>query len=285
VARAIHACPVPVISAVGHEVDFTIADFVADYRAPTPSAAAQKLAPVLRDLELGLEAAASRLCRAAERSLLERRHHLRGLAGELPDPRRRLGQGRLHLSEKAEAMRRFLGRKLVDERAQQRQLGERLKRQHPASRLQRDRLSLKRLDERLRSALIAQLGRERRTLGLARLELERRSPRHLIAQETHRLSSRKAALEASIRKRFQTSSLRFEQAVATLNGMSPLQVLSRGYAVAYRADDMSLLRRVDQVKPGDSIRVRLNPGACEQMEECEEIVATVTETNRGAGSA
>src|SRR6266851_3986114 len=52
VARAIHACPVPVVSAIGHEIDFTIADFVADLRAPTPSAAAERLAPVLRDLEL-----------------------------------------------------------------------------------------------------------------------------------------------------------------------------------------------------------------------------------------
>jgi exodeoxyribonuclease VII large subunit len=48
VARAIHASPVPVVSAIGHEVDFTIADFVADYRAPTPSAAAERLSPVIR---------------------------------------------------------------------------------------------------------------------------------------------------------------------------------------------------------------------------------------------
>lgn len=56
VARAIHASRVPVISAVGHEIDFTIADFVADVRAPTPSAAAELLAPDISDLRRHLDA-------------------------------------------------------------------------------------------------------------------------------------------------------------------------------------------------------------------------------------
>jgi len=54
VARAIYDCPVPVISAVGHEIDFTISDFVADLRAPTPSAAAELCAPSVESLRTGL---------------------------------------------------------------------------------------------------------------------------------------------------------------------------------------------------------------------------------------
>ena len=55
VAKAIYSCEIPVISAVGHEVDYTIADFVADYRAPTPSAAAEVVAPDIRELESALD--------------------------------------------------------------------------------------------------------------------------------------------------------------------------------------------------------------------------------------
>src|SRR5690606_41342713 len=94
VARAIHACPVPVVSAVGHEVDFTISDFVADLRAPTPSAAAERLAPVLAELEGDLDALFERLCSGVERSILLRRGQRGQPERPLPDPRHPTGPGR-----------------------------------------------------------------------------------------------------------------------------------------------------------------------------------------------
>ena len=71
-ARAIHACPVPVVSAVGHEIDFSIADFVADLRAPTPSAAAELLVPDAVALRRHLDQLQRRIVALQERRLQAR---------------------------------------------------------------------------------------------------------------------------------------------------------------------------------------------------------------------
>lgn len=79
VVRAIYESVIPVISAVGHETDFTISDFVADRRAPTPSAAAEIAAPEQSDLIGRVETLGNKACRALNYFLLSRRSHLRRL--------------------------------------------------------------------------------------------------------------------------------------------------------------------------------------------------------------
>jgi len=88
VARAIAACTIPVISAVGHEVDVTIADMVADVRAATPSNAAEIAVPVRAELDAALEGLVERLAGAADRDLRRQRQQLRRLREHLVDPRR-----------------------------------------------------------------------------------------------------------------------------------------------------------------------------------------------------
>jgi exodeoxyribonuclease VII large subunit len=83
VARAIAACPVPVVSAVGHEVDVTIADLVADHRAATPSAAAERVVLDGTELLRHLRVAALRLNAGIQRRVEERRRDLDGLAAAL----------------------------------------------------------------------------------------------------------------------------------------------------------------------------------------------------------
>lgn len=97
VARAIFASAIPIVSAVGHEVDFTIADFVADLRAPTPSAAAEKLSPNRQDW---LDA----LARLEERLILAGGRRLRTLQDNLDKLRRCLRDPRSQLQDKAQRM-------------------------------------------------------------------------------------------------------------------------------------------------------------------------------------
>lgn len=89
-ARAIAACPVPVISAVGHEIDFTIADFVADLRAPTPSAAAELVVKNTADVCQKLEGYEKMLKLAMSRFLRVENQKLQTLTARLVDPKRRL---------------------------------------------------------------------------------------------------------------------------------------------------------------------------------------------------
>ncbi len=93
-ARAMAACPVPVVSAVGHEVDVTVADLVADVRAATPTHAAQLVAPVRDELRAALAAQRARLERAVAGAIGRRRHELRALRAEILDPAHLLSRAR-----------------------------------------------------------------------------------------------------------------------------------------------------------------------------------------------
>jgi exodeoxyribonuclease VII large subunit len=116
VARAIHRSPVPVVSAVGHEIDFTIADFVADLRAPTPSAAAELVVRNKVELVQTLESLGRRLSQTVRMNLESRQERLSSLVYRLTDPRKRVSDQRLHLddlsSRLATSIQQSLGRRI-----------------------------------------------------------------------------------------------------------------------------------------------------------------------------
>ncbi len=113
VARAIVACRVPVISAVGHETDFTIADFVADVRAATPSAAAALAVPVFDDLKTEMTLLRNRGGRALNETARRARHELERARARLGDPRRLLDERRQRLDDQVDRGRRVFARRLA----------------------------------------------------------------------------------------------------------------------------------------------------------------------------
>jgi exodeoxyribonuclease VII large subunit len=178
-ARSLAVCPVPVVSAIGHEVDFTVADLVADVRAATPTHAAQLVAPVKEELEARLASLRLRLRRSASEEVSRRRREIRALRAELSDPGHLLSQQRhrlddlLHRAEgevraclregqsRLAGARQALGR--LEPRAQVRQL---IRRAEEATRrlgrwqattFPRERLRLERLRSRLEPAHVTKL--------------------------------------------------------------------------------------------------------------------------------
>jgi len=217
VARAIAASPVPVISGVGHETDFTIADFVADVRAATPSAAAEivvrrkdEFCALIDRLGERLDAGIkSRLRRWESRlSLLAGRPGFAGFRGRL-------------------AMR---GRHVAELTAELRQAG---------------------------AAALAQ--RTRRYQSIART-LQQFHPGRRLATVRTKLVERENALVKALTRRLHVSQSRVQSAIARLEGLSPLAVLARGYAVCWDGARTRIVRDATTVTIGERVRVALERG-------------------------
>jgi exodeoxyribonuclease VII large subunit len=276
VARAIHACPIPVISAIGHEVDFTIADFIADFRAATPSAAAEKLAPVLLDLQLSLQTAESRLRKGVERQLLTDRQRLHRSSSKLADPRRIISQRQLYLSDQMDrvssAVRAVLRLRLEGLGGQR----ERLDRQQPQARLGRNRRALNRWSERLRIAASALIVRHRRESAFLRTSVTRHAPKPAVHHHHRRLLGQLGRICEVQRRRLADEQRHFHNLAGQLEAMSPLQVLARGYSVTLKTIDGKVVRRASDVAMGESLTIKLAGAGCQQLKDCDQIEAKVT---------
>ena len=170
-ARAIVASPIPVIAGIGHEIDFTIADFAADVRAPTPSAAAELVVPDAVEWLATLTRLGARLERSLRRRFAERRQRLGGLARRAArvSPIARFAQRAQRLDELEQRMTRAMRRRLERQRERLRWLDGRAARVSPAARLAQRALEVEDLRLRLVRALRVALGaRRERLLPLAR---------------------------------------------------------------------------------------------------------------------
>ncbi len=176
VARAIYHCPLPVVSAVGHEVDFTIADFAADLRAPTPSAAVELVVPEKAELLRRLQRLSASLGGAVRRRREAARNHLILVSRRLPDLVRRLVDLRLKVDDKGEALVRRVRRLLAGQRQHLRLASSRLVLLSPRRALAPWRQRLEAGGQRLGQSFCRGLEDRRRHLAYCQSHLEQLNP-------------------------------------------------------------------------------------------------------------
>ncbi len=178
VARAIRAMPMPVVTGIGHEVDFTIADFVADLRAPTPSGAAELVVPDGATWRTGFARLAQRLLQALRRQLRNDSDYLVAIRRRLAlaHPGQRLRQNAQRLDELEQRLGSRVQLLLSDRRHRLQTLTTRLARTSPKAEVQRLAHRHAVLDERLRRALPQRLEALRQTLGTLARTLDAVSP-------------------------------------------------------------------------------------------------------------
>ncbi|HWR36879.1 MAG TPA: exodeoxyribonuclease VII large subunit [Clostridia bacterium] len=215
-ARAVAGSNIPVISAVGHETDFTICDFVADLRAPTPSAAAELVIRSKHELEEQLGGMHRRLARAARYQLMHARQALSALAQHGA----------------------FAGMRQVITRREQR---------------------VDDLVNRLARSYHAALRASHRRLDVAASRVLHHDLRNKLVGMRRDVDARQGALAAVTRNLLLRRRSRLEQVLAHLEGLSPVAILDRGYALVFD-ERGNLVKDAAQVSPGERISARVAKG-------------------------
>jgi exodeoxyribonuclease VII large subunit len=216
VARAMYACDIPIVTGIGHEVDFTIADFVADVRAPTPSAAAELVAPDASDWQRQFTLTQRRLVSALQRQLQDTGERLRW------------------------AQRR-------------------LQQLHPGMLLRQQAQRVDELEQRLHRATLQSISSAQQHLLTQQARLERHSPALRLSAFRGRFETAQLQLGASIRERVQQVRSQIAVAARTLDAVSPLNTLQRGYAIV--TDHVGrVLTDAHHAAPGSVIQAQLARG-------------------------
>ncbi len=218
VARAIHSSALPVVSGIGHEVDFTIADFVADARAPTPSGAAELVVP---DRNACLDV----LARTTDRLMVAMRRELRTISSRFDAA------------------------------------GSRLKLMHPGTRLLQQEQRLDDLEQRLTGAMRGALNHNRSRVSEALSGMLQHSPERRVRDMCLTYETLSARLRHAWTDRVARAEHRLALAVRTLNTVSPLATLERGFAIVTRGTDGSLVTDAASLQVGDEIHARVARGS------------------------
>lgn len=259
VARAIVACKTPVVTGIGHEDDVTIADMVADLRASTPTAAAEAVAPDTSKLIEALMERRRRLYECWKRFSNEAHTtldaHSQALRHTLElEISQEAHAQELNSSKLSQVMQNYL-------EAHQHKLAMLAAKpcfESPYASIREQEFQLAQTAQRLDLAATQGLKSYKTFVQgfdkqLDKLELTR------LAQMRDQLTHQERDIERSMQTTFQMNNSKLAQAAATLDALSPLKVLSRGYAITFDTSG-HVIKDATQVSAGDKISVRLGSG-------------------------
>ena len=259
VARAIFQSAIPTVSAVGHEVDFTIADFVADLRAPTPSAAAELISTDRQQRLQRLQQLTQRLYLAQRGRLQHQRQQLARLHASLRSPLHRIQNQAQRLDHLEQRLLSAVVSRIQNLQWQLQQRQQTLTLLHPQQHLHRLQEHNQRLQQRLHGALRQRLQQWQWQLQQHQRTLTQHNPQQRLARMHEHTTQLQQRLQRAITLKLQREQQRLARDASLLNSVSPLQVLARGYAIC-EDDQGNLIRNYQQVQPHQNIRTRLHNG-------------------------
>ncbi len=262
--RSVSNSMIPVISAVGHETDWTLVDHAADWRAPTPTAAAEKAVPVRAELEAYIADLGARLRGAISRLGDNRRNSVRSAARGLPAPDMLLALPRRRFDEASGRLDRELTNRVGRLRDRFNQTGARLSVRSLELRIGRARDALQPFKMRHQNSLSNMLDRrkERFTQRAQRLRLQPIADRLVTGRSS--LHRNEKAVLAQMQTLFAKAYQQLDRNGRLLNTLSYKNTLERGFAVL-RNNKGKLIKSTSTVKAGQAVSIDLLDGSIDAV--------------------
>ena len=261
VAYAIYQSELPIISAVGHETDVTIADFVADLRAPTPSAAAELVSRDQQEMVRQLQHHLNTVNLAFDRLWVEKlsRFQYLNLRLNAQSPAKQLELLHFKLTQIFDRLQGRLEQSLKLKEQKIAQLFLRVQAKHPSRQLEMKKLHLTQQETRLCKQIEQLFNAKRQQFYFAKQRLDNSALPHNISRQNQNLQQLSHRLTYSIEKQFTKQQQGFHALCTKLDGLSPLKILGRGYSITQN-DQQHVIINTKQIATGDRITTQLADG-------------------------